>query len=200
MVHLVLSLLTGYVSTQFHIKCNDRFETVRLGTKTPLPSSQWQQLAGFTTKDKVTTRNEGAPLNLPAPLPTATTTISMPTMVTTQPPAHTTAPTPPNDPTTVPKGAPIQDDSMSATANVPTCRSTCTPKPTQHLRESQEQANIVFEAQFIFNLQDELEINIIHLIAYAASNNPDTLHLHQVLREPDTEEFRKAMQKELADH
>jgi hypothetical protein len=68
------------------------------------------------------------------------------------------------------------------------------------LRESIEQRNIAFEAQFILNLQDELEIDTMHPIAYAASNDPDTMHLQQALREPDAVEFLKAMQKELNDH
>jgi len=49
-------------------------------------------------------------------------------------------------------------------------------------------------------VQEELEIDKAHPIAYAASNDPDTLHLHQALREPDANEFRKAMQKEIEDH
>jgi hypothetical protein len=55
-VALVLSLMTGDVSPQFHLKCDDFFETVQ-ETKS-LPHSKWQQLARFVTAT-------GAPLKEP---------------------------------------------------------------------------------------------------------------------------------------
>jgi hypothetical protein len=50
---VILSLVTRYVSPQFHVKYDDLFETVQ-ETKA-LPQSKWQQLAGFVTQT-------GAPL------------------------------------------------------------------------------------------------------------------------------------------
>jgi hypothetical protein len=41
-----LSLLTGYVSAQFHLKHDDFFETVR--DLNVLPQSKWQELARFS--------------------------------------------------------------------------------------------------------------------------------------------------------
>ena len=52
---LVLSLLTGYVSAQFHMKHDDFFETVR--DHSVLPQSKWQELARFTTEEM-----EGQPI------------------------------------------------------------------------------------------------------------------------------------------
>jgi hypothetical protein len=50
-VALVLSLVTGYVSPQFHLKFDDFFETVQDAKSIPL--SKWQILSQFiTTKDK----------------------------------------------------------------------------------------------------------------------------------------------------
>ena len=46
-VALVLSLTTGYVSPQFHLKFDDFFETVQ--EPTTLPVSSWQKLARFET-------------------------------------------------------------------------------------------------------------------------------------------------------
>ena len=216
-VHLVLSLVTGHVSAQFHITCDDRFETVR--PHGPLPTSQWQQLAGFTLKDGGTTKNEGAQRIIPSSpqtttLPT-TQPIATPPMdpITQRNEQATTSPTTTNMDAPIPlpqtatnasEGAPQQGVSTTTTSatvtTTPTRRSSRAPKPTQRLRESIEQQDIAFEAQFILNLQDELEIDTIHPIAYAASNDPDTLHLQQALREPDAEEFRKAMTKEIEDH
>jgi hypothetical protein len=48
-VALVLSLLTGYVSAQFHLKHDDFFETVR--DLNAMPQSKWQELAQFTTEE-----------------------------------------------------------------------------------------------------------------------------------------------------
>ena len=45
-LRFVLSLLTGYVSAQFHLKHDDFFETVR--DLSALPQSKWQELARFT--------------------------------------------------------------------------------------------------------------------------------------------------------
>jgi hypothetical protein len=48
-VALVLSLLTGYVSAQFHLKHDDFFETVK--NLNVLPESKWQELACFTQEE-----------------------------------------------------------------------------------------------------------------------------------------------------
>jgi hypothetical protein len=48
-IALVLSLLTGYVSAQFHLKHDDFFETVR--DLSALPQSKWQELARLTPEE-----------------------------------------------------------------------------------------------------------------------------------------------------
>jgi hypothetical protein len=48
-VALVLSLLTGYVSAQFHVKHDDFFEIVR--DVNAMPQSKWQELAKFTPEE-----------------------------------------------------------------------------------------------------------------------------------------------------
>jgi hypothetical protein len=48
-VALVFSLLTGYVSAQFHLKHDDFFETVR--DVNAMPQSKWQELAQFTPEE-----------------------------------------------------------------------------------------------------------------------------------------------------
>ncbi len=44
-----MSLLTGYVSPQFHLKHDDLFETVK--DLAVLPKSQWQEHARFTPEE-----------------------------------------------------------------------------------------------------------------------------------------------------
>jgi hypothetical protein len=48
-VALVLSLLTGYVSAQFHLKHDDFFEKFR--DVNAMPQSKWQELAKFTPEE-----------------------------------------------------------------------------------------------------------------------------------------------------
>ena len=38
------------------------------------------------------------------------------------------------------------------------------------------------------------------LVAFKASADPDTMYLHEAMREPDKKEFMTAMEKEMADH
>jgi hypothetical protein len=49
-VHLVLSLATGLVSPQFHVRFNDFFETCKYGVIDGGLASTWQRLAGFKRK------------------------------------------------------------------------------------------------------------------------------------------------------
>jgi hypothetical protein len=46
-VSLVLSLETGLVSPQYHVRHDDFFETVRPAAQNPSTLSHWQALAGF---------------------------------------------------------------------------------------------------------------------------------------------------------
>jgi type IV secretory pathway component VirB8 len=48
-VALVLSLLSEYVSAQFHLKHDDFFETVR--EVNAMSQSKWQELAKFTPEE-----------------------------------------------------------------------------------------------------------------------------------------------------
>jgi hypothetical protein len=69
-VALALSLTTGYVSPQFHLKFNHFFETVQ-ETK-PLPQSSWQHLAQFKTESSSKTpslipRRKGNPASRTTP-------------------------------------------------------------------------------------------------------------------------------------
>ena len=38
------------------------------------------------------------------------------------------------------------------------------------------------------------------LEAYAASADPDVMYLHEALKQPDRQEFKEAMEKEITDH
>ena len=53
------------------------------------------------------------------------------------------------------------------------------------------------DSNTLFHITEEPEVH--PLTAMAASNDPDTLYLHQAMKEPDADEFRKAMCKEFGD-
>ena len=46
----------------------------------------------------------------------------------------------------------------------------------------------------------ETERLLLDLIAFAASNDPDTLYYHQAMKEPDREEFIRAIVTEINGH
>jgi hypothetical protein len=209
-ISLILSMKTGLVSPQFHVTHDDDFETIRKGRT---PSSRWQQLAGLVK------RHEREPLNpLVSPLrshdhddidlpmehidaqhmpvdeddmpnheggddadineaaPTATTHLAPPTV----------------QPTNVPAFVPIQQRSRAGRQY----------RPSRRQLEGIESsfAIVAFEAQTILSTLEELEVDTVHPLAYAASADPDTMYLDQALREPDRDKFEEAMQKEIKDH
>ena len=48
--------------------------------------------------------------------------------------------------------------------------------------------------------QYEIQKGMQELVAYAASINPDIMYLHEAMKAPDCDQFKKAMDKELKDH
>jgi hypothetical protein len=53
----------------------------------------------------------------------------------------------------------------------------------------------------IWDIQDyEIQEDMSDPIAFAASSDPDTMYMHEALREPDRAQFLEAMQKEIKDH
>ena len=129
-VTLVLNLLTGQVSPQFHVKFDDAFKL--LLTQGP---------TRFHVPE-VITPNKGDIPQLNAP---------------------------------------------------PIRRSKRAWKPTQHILESNQQETIAFATQ-------SLETSGPEYVAFAKSSDPDVMHLHQALRQPDHKQFLAAMQKEVEDH
>jgi hypothetical protein len=52
-VYLVLNLITGYVSPQYHCQFDDFFETTRHGGPDVSDTICWQQLAGFSCANQI---------------------------------------------------------------------------------------------------------------------------------------------------
>jgi hypothetical protein len=56
-IALVLNLVTGHVSLQFHVVIDDFFETLRPSTGNAIPKSDWQKMTGFVKGADVGRRN-----------------------------------------------------------------------------------------------------------------------------------------------
>ena len=57
------------------------------------------------------------------------------------------------------------------------------------------QDHVVFESQVLLNMLEELNIDRVHPIAFAASSDPDTLYLHEAMRQPDPNSLSKPWRK-----
>jgi hypothetical protein len=81
-------------------------------------------------------------------------------------------------------------------------------KPTQRLIESRQQAvGIMMEIQQQFDndqydgeVEYDIQRQMADPIAFAASLDPGTMYLHEAMRQPDCEQFIKAMVKEVTTH
>ena len=61
-------------------------------------------------------------------------------------------------------------------------------------------AIMAFKVQVILNVLDKLEIDKAHPLAFAATDDPGTMYLDQVLKEPDRNKFLIVMEKEKRNH
>jgi hypothetical protein len=205
-VALVLSLLTGYASAQFHLKHDDFFETVR--NLNILPKSQWQELARFTPDEM-----EGKPTKKGC----AKDAIKGTKQKIQWEPDYN-----PIDDVITDQGVPQQGDKPAP----------CLPfDPSEEQREEgQEQADPFLHMEpppgtvtrsgrvssppelfmeQIYAASDnsdavedyEVQKEAEDQIAFAASrSDPDTLHYNQAMQAEDSLEFKSAMVKVANDH
>jgi histone deacetylase 1/2 len=203
-VHLVLNIATGLVSPQFHVSFDDHFETTRQGAADLLPKSQWQVRAHFTDSDDISksvelkeTRETRAPdvSVLPSPSPLSTEnrvsrpeTVSLPSSVTDQATAPAIAESPTN-------AANIPTATAPAATPTSSTRSGRIVRPVTRLIE-------VMDATLTAGDENDFDSNSEHplLFAFAASADPDTMYLHEAMRQPDRLQFIEAMKKEVEDH
>jgi Reverse transcriptase (RNA-dependent DNA polymerase) len=204
-VTLVLNILTGLVSPQYHILHDDRFETA---SHALIPKSKWQQLAKF--QSSVPKQNKGSEGDGLLPEPQL--------QIFQQPIQELDTNLDMNinsDGIKASEGVPEEEDQIEQDYHIndqiqTLRRSRRIRKPSLRLRESQETSNILlqstihptvaFEVQVLTNILEELDIDQVHPIAFAASSDPDTLYLHEAMQQPDAEQFIKAMGEEIQAH
>jgi Reverse transcriptase (RNA-dependent DNA polymerase) len=202
-VALVLSLTTGLVSPQYHVRFDYTFETIR--NDRYQPRSCWQVQCGFEVP------NIPPPGLLPRHLPTVSTiphtefedigdlNINDMEIENSEVP-------------TVPTVATVNDRVTESERASETARgdvlqhnhSPTNPISTRSGRRVQAPARyndyVAYES-WVQNTDDrDSEIQYEHPLALATSSDPDVMYLQQALKEPDRVEFIKAMEKEVRSH
>lgn len=211
-VALVLNIQTGRVSPQFHVTLDSLFYTVKNATKQERPNSRWQELAGFVTAPKRRTRDTPAPDAEFTLLPPHGASEGAPTL-SPFPPQLERETQPVAPPT---QGQPTQIQQQRPTAENPAENSPPPPAnvPSEQRRSTRKHSApkrliVAMEAQLrdqeikgeLFSLQamfPESDDDPAHpLLAFKAVSDPDTMYLHQAMKEPDKDQFMSAMRKEI---
>ncbi|KAL7580919.1 hypothetical protein ACA910_005738 [Epithemia clementina (nom. ined.)] len=221
-VSLVLNPRTAHVSPQFHVKYDDFFETVSgKSTDFDQPEPEWKYLSRLyqrtVKKPKDNTPSEGGGFfrsirvpNVIDPRPQEegnSTTTEIPQVAPTQQPTNPPEPAPTPAPGQVEPAEPAQ----APTPTVHQTRSGRVVKPTQRYLEGLQQRRQGLVAWEILLDQEgesppttaeqfEIQSAMENPVAFAATADPDTMYLHEAMRQPDREQFMLAMQKEINDH
>ena len=209
-VNLVLKLDTGLASPQFHVQCDDFFETVRPSAGNPRTFSQWQYISGLKTRRErdMMPASEGVSLPL-EPEQTIPQSESQPDELNLQDESQpneldsgddTADAAGTND---LPDRSNDQQRDDTGTGATPSVsRYGRIRRPTQRMRESLEQRNVAFQAYYEAMHEDDylLQDEMMNPIAFMANSNQDTMYFHQAMKAPDRDQFTKAIVKEVNDH
>ena len=180
-VSLVLSLTSGLTSPQFHCKYDETFQTIKSSFGNDPPTSKWQRICGFTSIRRSKTDKE----------PTSSVRAALRSATTAPLPTQVTSP---------PEGA-----SEGATTNEAPLGSLYDESGRRYsARRQASNIDIAFEATCaIFALQT-ITTPLIEeqepIRAFAASADPDTMYMHEAMRQPDRLEFIKAAWEEIKAH
>ena len=209
-VALVLSIETGLTSPQFHIKVDSTFQTMRKSFGEQLPKSLWQEKCQFTKSKSI------APVEMATePAQEAEGGSEHTHESSRQRLREATEP----EPVQPLEGAEGEASSHSASDQVenPTSsqeqipegvslrRSQRRRKPRQRLieafatevEEARGPNGVAYEV-LAGPIDDDVDMDTMSpLIAMKATSDPDTMYLHEAMRQPDKKEFIKAMVKEV---
>jgi Reverse transcriptase (RNA-dependent DNA polymerase) len=211
---LVLSLTSGLVSPQFHVLHDDSFATLSRYSGNAIPKSLWQVKCGFVEdgtklrtmvpiskiQDSLLKDGTGKDTTMEDIVPSNQT----PVLEVRGIDAYGTEP---EGATTV--GIPVEEDVLLPQENGP-LDSVEPVAVTRSGREVRTPARlrdyVVYHAvQDVLQVHPESEfLHPVHYAAlprevmtYAASSDPDTMYLHEAMREPDREHFLRAMEDEV---
>lgn len=184
-VAMCLSLQTGLVSPQFHFRLDPTFQTMRKAFRISMPISEWQSKCHFASGKvslgtSVEQGNRGKKSNTQASATNSTTEdISGNTQQMNQQ-AETVE-------------ADLQDrheeDHVPMSVQTTTRSGRQTRRPKRYLD--------AFTSDVTLDPFCPIDDIATEIEAFTASSNPDMLYLHQAMKEPDWDEFRKAMDIEI---
>ena len=212
-ISLVLNLTTGLCSPAFHVTFDPTFETMRRSFGNYPPPSKWQEVCRFKKQIRPT-----EPVRAPRREAIDPMASVEPAFVQEgEQEGHQVAndyddddinpnqgdwdehqagdndDQPPIDPP--PPEPPPQNPNSTTT------RSGRQSRRPRRLIETMMANVIAYEALAINLLEDEREGELENpRLAYAASADPDTMYLHEALKQPDRHKFIEAMHKEVQDH
>jgi len=197
-VALVLSITTGLVSPQFHVKLDPNFETVRDYSLLNRPSL-WQHRSGLLPAAQPSAPSQAEPTQPEGASPEPEGDRGTPPSPEGATPAEPTAPAPPAP---APAPSPQREKPRQSKSKSTPRRSKRSRKPVTRLLEAmvaeilnQEVPGEIFTFQALYP-QDDTHI-ATPLQAFKATADPDTLYLHEAMREQDWPEFQAAMQLEI---
>ena len=207
-VALVLSLLTGHVSPQFHCQFDDMCDTLRPSANNPRMTSSWQNKTGFTTHVGAVKDDSGYDLaQAHADIPAELLIDETPPRLSVEFQGTDDLPAPHQQTDSdEEEGMSVAHEPEELPAPPePVTRAGRVTKPTQKMIESRllrQQGLVSFAAPWdVFQEQtedfmDELE----DPIAFAASSNPDVMYLNEAMSAPDRTQFERAMADEVKSH
>ena len=220
-VALVLSLQSGLVSPQFHVRFDPKFQTLRKSFGEKQPASEWQIKCGFIAKKS--TKKE-----VKMDIPTPPIRDLLPDHESSQqpiPPAAQTADHTDDEFAQIPdieQDGDIhdQEEQQEEEREVTLRRSQRQRQPRSILTydETGQQTDLVVQQLLSQEIQNRTEGHSIPneifcmttmfpednvqgikhpVMAYAASSNPDVMYLHEAMKQPDKKQFVEAMLKEV---
>lgn len=178
-VSLVLSMDTGLVSPQFHCSFDDMFETTREAQIHLMPTSKWQTKCHF-----VPARD--------------TTRLMRPTVPAFNPTNEMEANEEmysgeiPQEDLQL-RELDIEPDPDGTTEQVEIRTSMRERRRPAHL----DDYHVAYES---IARSDVLAQECMHPLVYKASTDPDIMYYHQAMQQPDREQWKKAVERELSDH
>lgn len=183
-IALVLSMETGLVSPQFHCSFDDMFETTEPKQRHLLPTSKWQEKAGFveSRRSKVQSSDE------------RTTQVVMDRTLANELNVEAVELEMTHDEEELIQQ--IDDVHLAGTL----------PDPEPEIRTSMRERRLPAHLRDYhvsyetIVTSDPLAPEPIHPLAMKASSDPDIMYYHEAMSQPDRKNWIVAVEKELDDH
>ena len=198
--------MTGMVSPQYHIRFDSLFETIKRQRQ---PKSEWQQVCHFRSASSATwqfgRRGQGTwrPFatdqagrhpetpSIPPPFEVTDENIAPPDPEEATPEPDTPGNERAAEPPTAPQAQPEPPPRVAQTRSGRTVQA-----PSWHSEFVAHQVELEAIDQDLY-VEEDWMTDLYDPILYAnkASNDPDTLYMHEALKAPDAADFKKAMVK-----